>query len=116
MSYAKSTGLYDLIEKFAESLAGQGGIQMYDFGGSQVVMPIPDLKSGSYLTSSMCVLWKPATQASTAPESNVLPMGDGEVLRIKGRLYIAVEFWAGLTLGDLAKKLNAAKEKLLEAR
>jgi hypothetical protein len=115
MSYASSTGLYDIIEKFANYLASQSGVQMYDFGDSRTAMPIPDPKSGSYLVSSMCFLWKPATASSTAEEFDTPPAVDGLIARVNGRLFIGVEFWTGTTPGDLMKKLEAAKEKLLAA-
>lgn len=101
---------YKLIEDFAE--AKPGGIQVWDFGDSQTVLPVAD-SSGSYLTSSLCVLYLEG-EKGTGPSGKRLPRGgEGVIDYGHGWKFIAVEFSPLTTHDEMGKLLSEAKEKLL---
>ena len=104
---------YSVIEEFAEEKPE--GVKVWDFGDSQTVMPVPDMASGSYLTSLLCVLYIEGTKDAgpSALEGKLLPRKDEEIFEYDGWKFIAVEFSLMITGSELAAKLEKAKDKLL---
>ena len=101
---------HQVIEDFAK--ARPDGIEMYDFGDSTTMMPVPDFE-GSYLTTSMCVLCRPGTGSF---EWRVpFDRAKGLTELPNGWKFINVEFTPTTTPEELQKKLVEAKDKLLAA-
>ena len=103
---------YSIIESFAEKKPE--GVHVWDFGESQTVMPVPEM--GSYLTSSLCVLYLEGPEGSgpSALEGRLLPRKDQDVFDYgNGWKFIGVEFSPMTTGSELAEKLEKAKNKLL---
>lgn len=103
--------LYSLVEQFAK--AQTEGVKVWDFGEGVTTMPVPDTMTGSYLTSSMCVLYLEGKSLKDI-EGRLLPRKDQEVVDYgHGWKFIAVEFFLSTTPNELAAKLEQAKKKLL---
>jgi hypothetical protein len=89
------------------------GVKVWDFGGSTTVMPVPDSGSGSYLTTTLCVLYLEGPDKKML-EGKLLPRQDREVVDYgNGWKFSGVEFFQTTTAIELLEKLNNAKEKLL---
>lgn len=92
-----------------------GPVRMYDFGDTQTVMPIPDLASGSYLTTSICFLYLQGTGqldkglllSREDPQHEITDYGNGWK-------FIPVEFGYQSTPEQIGEALEKAKTKLLQ--
>lgn len=107
-------GQYRMIEDFAEKKPD--GVQVWDFGDSQTVLPIADpANGGSYLTSSLCVLYLEGEKGTgPRPSGKRLPRGgEGVIDYGHGWKFIGVEFSPLTTQEEMGKLLWEAKEKLL---
>jgi hypothetical protein len=92
----------------------KGPVRMYDFGDTQTVMPVPDIASGSYLTTSICFLYLQGTGQLDKgvllfrkPQNKVVDYGDGWK-------FIAVEIGYQSTVEQVHEALEKAKERLLQ--
>ena len=99
----------DVLEKFGH---GENGVWLYDFGGSQTVMPIPDVASGSYLTTSCCVILTCPPEKLAA--GVLLPSLNERTKDYEpGQRAALVKIKTHCTPEELIKELAAARHKLL---
>lgn len=121
VSRTRLNPIFAVLEAWAND--DHGEVKVHDFGGSRTVLPVPDMASGSYLTSSICILTLPGKD-QIDPLPKLLELRNkqdrreshGVIDMDNGWKIIAVEFHNGTTPTELIAALEKAKETLLAAR
>lgn len=105
--------IFQILEAWNEEQ--EGPVRLYDFGDGQTNMPIPDPVSGSYLTSSICMLY--VQGKGQLPKGMLFPRAADGIQELgDGWKFVAIEIGYQWTPEQMLTALVDAKEKLLAAR
>ena len=108
----KTAGRAILGAMLEEWSGGAYGVWLYDFGDGITHMPIPDAASGSYRTSSVCVML--TCKPSELPVGALLPNLEERTKDYgPGQRAQLVEIKTNCTPEELTLELGAARHKLL---
>ena len=106
--------IYPVLERWAVQNL-DGPVRLYDFGDGQTNMPVPDPKSGSYLTKSVCFLYLEGK--GSLDLVNVLPREEEGIKDCgNGWKFLVIEIGYQWTPEQMKEALEKGKEKLLAAR